>query len=279
MAACKHQFALVPLVISDAVRQETSVSAPGPQRLHLPDEDSEAVERLLEFCYTGTYQDGVSSPPKEELDEVIEDCSSEATVDGAVEDEDNEEYGGDEEQDGEEDEDEMEEDDEMEADGEDDEDMDGAENCEDVEYVDDDEDSDDVSVFEIPDQDGCKALFVHLRVYVLADKHKVEPLRRLARHRFRSEARMIFHTAPEWPDVVDELFSKTRDDDDFMRRVPSLLSSSILFNENDFYNRIRETMRKHGDFSFRVMETLATSPTTRLWWMDEGRHGAANQPR
>ena len=106
-----------------------------------------------------------------------------------------------------------------------------------------------------PSRQGCSALFTHLRVYAMADRYDVPALRMLARTRFKSEALIEYYKSPKWPSVVDELFSTTRENDDFIRQVPSKLTSAMMY-DIAFKTLMRPVMQKHGDFAIRVMDSL-----------------------
>jgi len=248
--------------------------------VHLAGENPENVKRLLEFFYTGTYQDGlapVGQKPgavglmsRAELMDDIEattwDTDSDLTV-GRVKDWGYEEYN------------------ECgecgrasDSDSEIDAVMEVVENDED-DSDDSESESEETSSDEISDDEGitisgkildvdtfarsdCKVLFVHLRLYVLADKYDIQPLRLLARNRFKTEAEIIHYSSPRWFEVVEELFSTTRVDDDLIREVPSVLSAAMAHSPG-YWKGIRPIMQKHGDFAVRVMEdTFGNYSTT-----------------
>jgi hypothetical protein len=110
-----------------------------------------------------------------------------------------------------------------------------------------------------PQRRGCEVPFVHLRVYLLTDKYNVEPLRKLARHRFKMEAEIVYYTAPEWLDVVDELTSAVREDDNSVREIPAVLTAAMLYGDLEFDHRMRPIMQKHGSCTLSVMKQLHLS--------------------
>ncbi|KAF4813722.1 Speckle-type POZ protein-like A [Colletotrichum siamense] len=62
-------------------------------------------------------------------------------------------------------------------------------------------------------------LFLHLRLYVMADKYDVPALKLLARERFYRSAELSWEVADEFPAVVDELYSVTIETHSAMRDI------------------------------------------------------------
>ncbi|KAK4447994.1 hypothetical protein QBC34DRAFT_408651 [Podospora aff. communis PSN243] len=254
-------------------------------------DDPDMVQRLLELWYTGTYHDGTIARQQLVATRQLENAwtsseeilqghgcglgekkDGEAVVISDYDDNTNEdvEHEEEEEEDEEKDEDEGDEAD-NEADNDDHNDTDkdsyrsNLDSSEADSDLDDDEDMADSDIakelkssIEVkhPPRGGCDVLFGHLRVYLLADKYNVEPLRKLARHRFKMEAEIVYHNAPEWPLVVDELISACRGDDNDIRSIAVLLTSSMMFWDVDFDRRMKPVMLKHGAFTLDVMYRL-----------------------
>lgn len=93
----------------------------------------------------------------------------------------------------------------------------------------------------------------------MSDRYLVPGLQDYATHMFEYLATHLCSTLPEWPDVVDLLFSVTREDDD-IRDVASEISSEWC-SMPVFRDTLRPIMRKHGDFASRVLDF--TSPVAR----------------
>ncbi|KAK6208605.1 hypothetical protein QIS74_12123 [Colletotrichum tabaci] len=96
-------------------------------------------------------------------------------------------------------------------------------------------------------------LFLHLRVYVMADKFAVPALKLLARDRFYRAAELAWDVADEFPDVVDELYTKTPDTDVDMRGIVCRLVGNSVFDDR-VRERLEPVMRKHGDFAVGVLK-------------------------
>ncbi|KAK0616362.1 hypothetical protein B0T14DRAFT_567968 [Immersiella caudata] len=290
----------------------------GPTDVSLHSDEPDTLQRLLEFMYTGTYQetrlsrktkvkkpkgDGLSASSGDTctlqgdeqvgIEEYEENRYARSLTDhywgdGWYVDDGNLNRGDtdaeDEDDESEDEEDNYDDDDEGDVD-EDDSDSDesyvghSSESASSEPSTDDDDDDDDEEMgdaediaaelnsdeeLQVPKRHRCRSLFAHLRVYLLADKYKVEPLRKLARHRFKMEAEIVYRTAPEWPDVVDELLATSRDDDHFIRDIPTVLTASMLNTEAKFHWRMFPILQKHGGFTLRVMDHLAMSQKLSL---------------
>lgn len=108
-----------------------------------------------------------------------------------------------------------------------------------------------------------EALFLPLRLYIMADKFDVPALKLLARDRFYRAAEMAWTDAECFPAVVDELYTNTPDSDIAMREIVCrLVGTSIL--DDDQRARMDAVMRKHGDFAVGVMNYLIVSKRT-VW--------------
>ncbi|GJD04099.1 BTB/POZ domain-containing protein [Colletotrichum higginsianum] len=96
-------------------------------------------------------------------------------------------------------------------------------------------------------------LFLHLRVYVMADKFAVPALKLLARDRFYRAAELAWDVADEFPDVVDELYTNTPDTDVDMRGIVCRLVGNNVFDDR-VRERLEPVMRKHGDFAVGMLK-------------------------
>jgi len=93
----------------------------------------------------------------------------------------------------------------------------------------------------------------------MADRYLVPGLQDYATHMFEYMATRLCKTLPEWPNVVDLVFSITREYDE-LRDVASEISSKWC-SKLEFRDKMRPIMRKHGDFASRVLGY--TSPLPR----------------
>ncbi|OBR05623.1 BTB/POZ domain-containing protein [Colletotrichum higginsianum IMI 349063] len=105
-------------------------------------------------------------------------------------------------------------------------------------------------------------LFLHLRVYVMADKFAVPALKLLARDRFYRAAELAWDVADEFPDVVDELYTNTPDTDVDMRGIVCRLVGNNVFDDR-VRERLEPVMRKHGDFAVGVLKHVIAESKER----------------
>ncbi|WQF89307.1 Putative BTB/POZ domain-containing protein [Colletotrichum destructivum] len=96
-------------------------------------------------------------------------------------------------------------------------------------------------------------LFLHLRVYVMADKFAVPALKLLARNRFYRAAELAWEVAEEFHAVVDELYTNTPETDVDMRGIVCRLVGNNVFDDR-VMERLEPVMRKHGDFAVGVLK-------------------------
>ncbi|SPO01800.1 uncharacterized protein DNG_04473 [Cephalotrichum gorgonifer] len=95
-------------------------------------------------------------------------------------------------------------------------------------------------------------MFLHLRLYIMADKYDVSALRLLSRDRFYRAAEAGWEVADYFADVVDELYSNTPDTDTAMREIVCRLVGSRI-HEDSVREKVTPVMRKHGDFAVGVL--------------------------
>ncbi|KAF4949830.1 hypothetical protein FGADI_8627 [Fusarium gaditjirri] len=235
--------------------------------IELPEDDPDALERFLEFLYTGTYSDGVNStwgkPSKEALldpETVLQNLqqpacgNQEASMSSSVEGAENlppffteDEY-------------------DEEADEEYNEYDDRPRTPSDNGDVRGDEKSKPAKVAEAvafgrcTREEGLKQLAglrndmtLPLRLYVLADKYDVPALRLLARDRFYRAAELVWEEAECFPDVVDELYQTTPPTDIAMREIVCRLVGAVI-HVPSARDKMRGVMMKHGDFAVGVLE-------------------------
>lgn len=92
-----------------------------------------------------------------------------------------------------------------------------------------------------------------LRLYIMADKYDVPALRLLARDRFYRAIELEWEHADSFPDIVDELYLGTPQNDTAMREIVCRVVGSRILNDK-VREKMRPMMEKHGDFAVGVME-------------------------
>jgi hypothetical protein len=239
----------------------------------LPDDDPYILERLLQFLYTGNYEDGeypvlnkASSSATMTPEEVQEELDQAPGIDAACV---GDGHGGvpetqsqDPTRASEERNDESDENDGdyvPEEDGED-EDKEQSE----IEYNDFDESGGDDYMTKRTEEaspqvhqiDWPHSLFTSLRVYVMADKFAVPALKLLARERFYRTAESIYTTCEDFPAVVDEMYRSTPPTDVAMREIPCRLIANQYCGEKALRERMVPVMREHGDFAVGVLHYM-----------------------
>ncbi|KAK7432412.1 Kelch-like protein 10 [Neonectria magnoliae] len=95
--------------------------------------------------------------------------------------------------------------------------------------------------------------FLHLRLYILADKYDVPALRLLARDRFYQEVEFTWEETERFPELVDELYRNTPPTDTAMREIVCRLVGNRILDD-DVREKMRPVMVEHGDFAVGVME-------------------------
>jgi hypothetical protein len=103
------------------------------------------------------------------------------------------------------------------------------------------------------------SLFVSLRVYLMADRYGVPPLKLLALDRFYRTAECFWMSFEDFPSVVDEIYTSTPDTDIAMREIVCRLVANDYWNK-DAQERMSPIMRKHGDFAVGVLHYMM-----KLW--------------
>ncbi|KAH8894295.1 POZ domain-containing protein [Thozetella sp. PMI_491] len=205
--------------------------------VQLPQADPTVLEKFLQFLYTGNYNDGVlpSTMPSaaammtpQELQVALAVKPGEIVVEEAEQDET--EY------DSELDDEEGENDPEEEYN----------------EFCGDSGKAGELNSNDEPEQRDARAMFLSLRVYLMADQFDVPALRLLARDRFYREAEALYHNCNAFPDVVDELYDNTRQNDIAMREGIARLVANRL-EDDEFKQKLEPVMRKHGDFGVDVL--------------------------
>ncbi|KAK4168492.1 hypothetical protein QBC43DRAFT_310321 [Cladorrhinum sp. PSN259] len=106
-------------------------------------------------------------------------------------------------------------------------------------------------------------LYLPLRLFVMADKYDVPALKLLARDRFYRAAELIWRHAESFPNVVDELYSKTPPTDLAFHEIVCRLVGSGM-QESEQKERMDWVMRKHGDFAVGVMN-YAFQSASHIW--------------
>ncbi|KAK1994716.1 POZ domain-containing protein [Colletotrichum falcatum] len=109
--------------------------------------------------------------------------------------------------------------------------------------------------------DARDDLFLHLRLYVMADKYEVPALKLLAQDRFYRSAEVSWEVAGDFPAVVDELYNTTLERHFAMRDIVCRLVGSQVLNEKT-RERMGWVMKKHGEFAVGVMNYYI--------WLKEG---------
>ncbi|KAF4868651.1 Speckle-type POZ protein-like A [Colletotrichum siamense] len=108
-------------------------------------------------------------------------------------------------------------------------------------------------------------LFLHLRLYVMADKYDVPALKLLARERFYRSAELSWEVADEFPAVVDELYSDTIETHSAMRDIVCRLVGNQVGNART-RERMEWVMKKHGEFAVGVMNYYILSKDGEFAW-------------
>ncbi|KAE9578527.1 hypothetical protein CGMCC3_g5396 [Colletotrichum fructicola] len=108
-------------------------------------------------------------------------------------------------------------------------------------------------------------LFLHLRLYVMADKYDVPALKLLARERFYRSAELSWEVADEFPAVVDELYSDTIETHSAMRDIVCRLVGNQVGNVRT-RERMEWIMKKHGEFAVGVMNYYILSKDEEFAW-------------
>ncbi|ROT37238.1 hypothetical protein SODALDRAFT_192269 [Sodiomyces alkalinus F11] len=111
------------------------------------------------------------------------------------------------------------------------------------------DESDNLGALDLPIPPRC--LFLPLRLYVMADKYDVPALRLLARDRFYRSAE-CGRMDDDFPDVIDELFQTTRQNDTSLREIVCSLVGSKA-RDREYREKMDPVMRKHGDFAVGVL--------------------------
>ncbi|KPM36882.1 hypothetical protein AK830_g9706 [Neonectria ditissima] len=106
--------------------------------------------------------------------------------------------------------------------------------------------------------------FMHLRVYIMADKYDVPALRLLARDRFYREAELTWEEAENFPTLVDELYRNTPPTDIAMREIVCRLVGSRI-SDDEVRDKMRSVMTEHGEFAVGVMEYHFVHAMSN-WW-------------
>jgi hypothetical protein len=121
----------------------------------------------------------------------------------------------------------------------------------------DDNSSDDClpPVVDLPDLHDRQNFFLHLRLYIMADKYDVPALRLLARDRFYRAAETSWRVAKSFPAVIDELYSCTLPTEIAMREIVCRLVGTDIRGDGQ-RERMNEVMRKHGDFAVGVLNYM-----------------------
>ncbi|KAF9872000.1 hypothetical protein CkaCkLH20_10632 [Colletotrichum karsti] len=108
-------------------------------------------------------------------------------------------------------------------------------------------------------------LFLHLRLFIMADKYDVPALKLLARERFYRSAEHTWEVADEFPNIVDEIYTNTTEAEVAMREIVCRLVGSRLTCD-DARKRMEWVMKKHGDFAVGVMNYyIAHDARERIW--------------
>lgn len=276
---------------SDLFSQEAATST-----VDLPEDDPEILEKFLEYLYTGTYNDKVvpkrNTPANVALmnhEEVMEELShppgfvlpvrplkgprepepkpggrgakSSGSAFDSDDDPDDSDY-----QEGDRGRQPPGPEDRVKTENEE-EDKDGLhveieQNCVEIQAMFDGDPATDRNAF-IRDQAAVRNdLFLHLRVYVMADKFAVPALKLLARDRFYRAAELAWDVADEFPDVVDELYTNTPDTDVDMRGIVCRLVGNNVFDDR-VRERLEPVMRKHGDFAVGVLKHVIAETKER----------------
>ncbi|KAH6624043.1 BTB/POZ protein [Chaetomium sp. MPI-SDFR-AT-0129] len=267
--------------------------------VELPEDDPDVLERFLQFLYTGTYEDGVigawtsaaeaSMITPEEVKELLATAPGTTIGPGSEDGEDsdyypdNDQYTMDDfqnfpeddfdEDDFEEDSlsDEEQEDEEMasSSEGSTPEEQRMAEAAEELKFLATSPESGD----EDPQHDFSEAdrqpqaLFLPLRLFIMADKYDVPSLKLFARERFRHAAEMLWESVDYFPDLVDELYSNTPEQDGGMRSIVCRLVGLTIVGPEQ-RQRFAAVMHKHGDFAAGVMNYwLDTADIFRARWV------------
>ncbi|KAK7415696.1 hypothetical protein QQX98_005731 [Neonectria punicea] len=87
--------------------------------------------------------------------------------------------------------------------------------------------------------------FMHLRLYIMADKYDVPALRLLARDRFYREVEFTWEEAERFPELVDELYRNTPPTDTAMREIVCRLVGNRILDD-DVREKMRPVMVEHG---------------------------------
>ncbi|KAK4150193.1 hypothetical protein C8A00DRAFT_46348 [Chaetomidium leptoderma] len=218
--------------------------------VELPEDDPAVLDCFLDFLYTGTYSDGVvptgGKPADVSMltpDEITEELEKKPGVSirtapdkGPETDDDSYEYDSDDERI-----DEPEEEYKSSTKGV----LGGKEPT--LKAL-----AADVSGERIPDGER---LFLHLRLYIMADKFDVPGLKLLARNRFYRAAEAAWMDEECFPAVVDEIYSTTLATDVALREIVCRLVGSLI-GDREQRERMDEVMRKHGDFAVGVMNYM-----------------------
>jgi hypothetical protein len=96
------------------------------------------------------------------------------------------------------------------------------------------------------------SLLTSVAVYLMADKFDVPALRLFARERFYRSAQVSLLGHPDLCDIIDEIYTMTRDTDDGIRCIPSRLVGAEYIFDPGLRAKVQPVMYKHGEFATRV---------------------------
>jgi hypothetical protein len=81
----------------------------------------------------------------------------------------------------------------------------------------------------------------------------VPALRLFARERFYRSAQVCLLGHPNLCDIIDEIYTMTRETDDGIRAIPARIIGAEYVYDSDLRARIQPAMFKHGEFATRTL--------------------------
>jgi hypothetical protein len=106
-----------------------------------------------------------------------------------------------------------------------------------------------------------RALITSVAVYIMADKFKVPALCLFARERFYRSAQASLLEDPNICDIIDEIYSNTREEDDGIRAIPARIIGAVYVFDEKLRKKMQPVMFKHGEFATRTLHYALYSTT------------------
>ena len=106
-----------------------------------------------------------------------------------------------------------------------------------------------------------RSLMTAVAVYLMADKFDVPALRLFARERFYRSAQACLLSHPDLCDIIDEIYTMTRDTDDGIRAIPARLIGAEYIYDPGLRAKIQPVLFKHGEFATRMFHYVLYATT------------------